>query len=127
MDKVVHFEIPAANMNRARRFYENVFGWDTEKVPKMEYVMARSVKVDKRRMPTEKGAINGGIMKRGKGVKTPVITIDVKSVNGAINRVLAHKGKVVLPKFEVMDMGYCAYVKDSEGNVIGLWQNKKKK
>ncbi|QQR93075.1 MAG: VOC family protein [Candidatus Iainarchaeum archaeon] len=127
MDKVVHFEIPAANMNRARRFYENVFGWQTEKIPHMDYVGLRSVKADKKGKPVEKGAINGGLMKRGKGIKGPVIAMNVKSVTGSINKVLAHKGKLVMPKTEIMGMGWYAYVKDSEGNVIGLWQDKKKK
>ncbi len=127
MDKVVHFEIPAANMNRARRFYENVFGWKTEKIPKMDYVALHSVKVDKKRMPVEKGAINGGMMKRSHGIKGPVIAMNVKSVTASINKVLAHKGKLVMPKTEIMGMGFYAYVKDCEGNVIGLWQDKKKK
>jgi predicted enzyme related to lactoylglutathione lyase len=127
MDKVVHFEIPASNLNRARRFYENVFGWHTEKIPKMDYVGLHTVKVDKKRMPVEKGAINGGMMKRGHGIKGPVIAMNVKSVTASINKVLAHKGKVVMPKKEIMGMGYYAYVKDCEGNVIGLWQDKKKK
>jgi predicted enzyme related to lactoylglutathione lyase len=89
--------------------------------------MAHTVKVGKNRMPVEKGAINGGMMKRRGAVKTPTIAMEVKSINGTINKVLAHHGKVVVPKMEVMDMGWMAYVKDTEGNVIGVWQSKKKK
>lgn len=124
MDKVVHFEIPADDLARAKRFYSTVFGWKTEDVPGMEYAMAHTVAVDeKTRMPKEPGAINGGMMKRGAAVRAPVVTINVDDIDKAVQRVVKAGGKVVMEKQKVMDMGWNAYVKDSEGNVIGVWQN----
>jgi len=124
MDKVVHFEIPADDLARAKKFYSSVFGWKTEDVPGMEYSMARTVETDpKTRMPKEAGAINGGMMKRMGAVKAPVVTINVADIDKAVQKVTKAGGKVVMEKQKVMDMGWNAYVMDTEGNVIGVWQN----
>lgn len=123
MDKVVHFEIPADDMARAKKFYSSVFGWKTEDVPGMEYTMANTVAVDqKTRMPKEAGAINGGMMKRTAAVKAPVVTINVDDIDKALQKVEKAGGKVIMPKQKVMDMGWNAYARDTEGNIIGVWQ-----
>lgn len=127
MDKVVHFEIPADNLARAKKFYSSVFGWKLEDAPEMEYTMVSTVEVDpKTRMPRESGAINGGMMKRMEAVKGPVVTINVDDIDRAIEKVTKAGGKRVVDKQEVMGMGWNAYVKDTEGNVIGIWQSKRK-
>jgi predicted enzyme related to lactoylglutathione lyase len=63
MDKVVHFEIPANDFERARKFYKSVFGWKMDAMPEMEYILTGTAPVDEYGMPTEPGAINGGMMK----------------------------------------------------------------
>ena len=123
MDKVVHFEIPADNLARAKRFYNTVFSWKMSEIPEMEYVMAGTVESDENGMPKETGAINGGMLERQDPVKSPVITINVKSIDQAAATIEKNGGKIVRPKMPVGDMGFAAYFKDTEGNVIGLWQN----
>ena len=126
MDKVVHFEIPANDLNRAKQFYSSTFGWQLEDWPMPDgsvYVGARTVGVDEAtRMPKEPGAINGGLMQRSADVPAPVLAMDVSSVDEYVKKVEAAGGKVVRPKMQVGDMGYYAYVADTEGNVIGLWE-----
>lgn len=124
-DKVVHFEIPADNMERAEKFYSSVFGWQTRNMPEMEYCMVTTVLTDNNMMPVESGAINGGIMKRMKK-EGPVIVINVASLDDAIKKVEKAGGKLVHPKSKVADMGLYARVTDSEGNVIGLWETLKR-
>jgi predicted enzyme related to lactoylglutathione lyase len=123
MDKVVHFEIPADNLARAKKFYNTVFGWKMNEIPEMEYVMVGTVESDDDGMPKETGAINGGMLERQDPVKSPVITINVKNIDQAAEAIEKNGGKIVRPKMAVGDMGYAAYFKDTEGNVIGLWQN----
>lgn len=124
MDKVVHFEIPADDLARAKKFYGAVFGWKTEDVPGMEYAMVHTVPVDqKTRMPKEAGAINGGMMKRMDRVRAPVVTVSVEDIDKAMQKVVKAGGRVAVEKQKVMDMGWNAYVVDTEGNVIGVWQN----
>jgi predicted enzyme related to lactoylglutathione lyase len=74
-------------------------------------------------MPKEAGAINGGMLQRQDPVKSPVITIDVDNMDQAAATIEKNGGKIIRPKMPVGDMGFAAYFKDTEGNVVGLWQN----
>ena len=66
MRKVVHFEIPVDDVERAKSFYGSVFDWDLNTMPvgEGEYTIATTTPVDDSMMPTERGAINGGLMER---------------------------------------------------------------
>ena len=63
------------------------------------------------------------MFQRRKSVNGPVITIDVDSIDEALPKVEANGGKTVEGKLAVGDMGFVAYINDSEGNLIGLWEN----
>ena len=125
MDKVVHFEIPVDQVERAEKFYNKVFGWKLEKYPEMEYTIVRTVDVDEKMMPKEAGVINGGMMKRNDKIKNPVITINVKNIDDAMSKIKKSGGKIIMDKFKVGDMGISAYFQDTENNILGLWQNLK--
>jgi predicted enzyme related to lactoylglutathione lyase len=84
------------------------------------------VAVDERNMPKEAGAINGGITMRSKKGETPVLVIDVPSVDAYLKKIAKRGGRVVQPKQNVMDMGLYARVTDTEGNVIGIWEDIRK-
>lgn len=80
-------------------------------------------------MIKEPGAINGGMFKRGQSQNaptSPVITMKVESIVDHFEKIKEAGGEVTVPKGEVPNMGYYAYVKDTEGNVIGLWEDMKK-
>lgn len=135
MKKVVHFEIPADNLDRARKFYEETFGWQLSDWPMEDgsvYVGARTVEVDEQTfIPKELGAINGALVQRDEYVKTPQVTVNVPSVDEYINKIIAKGGQVVKPKQAIGDsnmgvIGYYAYVSDTEGNLLGLWEDVKK-
>jgi predicted enzyme related to lactoylglutathione lyase len=125
MGKVVHFEIPADDVERAKHFYGSVFGWQLQDMPEMDYVGVRTTPVDEQtQLPLEPGAINGGMFRRSADApSTPVITIDVGSVDDALKQVEAAGGSVVQPRTEIPGMGAFAYFTDPEGNVLGLWEN----
>jgi uncharacterized protein len=124
MDKVVHFEIPVDDLSRAKEFYGSVFGWELQTMDDMmNYTIARTTAIDDKQMPTEPGAINGGLMQRTTNTPAPVLTIGVESIDDALKQVEAAGGDVVQPKTEIPGMGSFAYAKDPESNVIGLWQN----
>jgi hypothetical protein len=125
MDKVVHFEIPADDQARAKEFYASVFDWDLNESDMgggVMYTTAMTVAVDDNRLPKEPGAINGGIMNRTADTPAPVITIQVDSIDDALKKVEAGGGNTVQPRTEIPNMGAFAYFKDSEGNVMGLWE-----
>src|SRR5213083_3552648 len=121
--RVVHFELPADNVERAKSFYKQAFGWDISQYPGMEYQMVSTTEVDqKTQQPTTPGAINGGMTKRNNEVKNTVITIDVPDIEATLKNVEKLCGKMVQKKQPVADMGFTAYFKDTEGNIVGLWQ-----
>jgi predicted enzyme related to lactoylglutathione lyase len=126
MDKVVHFEIPTDDFARAKEFYGSIFGWqlqDMQGEAMGEYVIAMTTPVDQETQgPTEPGAINGGLMKRAADTPSPVITIGVDAIDDALKQVEAGGGSIVTPRTEIPGMGAFAYFKDSEGNVLGLWE-----
>lgn len=121
MDKVRHFEIPVDDFERAKKFYTDVFDWKIQSVPDLNYYTISTVEIDDKMMPKEPGAINGGMMKRHK-IKSPVITITVEDIDKAIEKVKSNGGKLVMEKMKVPDMGWSAYIQDTEENIIGLWQ-----
>jgi uncharacterized protein len=126
MDKVVHFEIPVDDTARAKEFYGSIFDWDlsdSDMGGGMVYTTAGTVATDENMRPTEPGAINGGIMKRTSDTPTPVITIQVDSIDEALKKIEAGGGSTVQPRTEIPDMGAFGYFKDSEGNTMGLWEN----
>jgi uncharacterized protein len=129
MDKVVHFEIPADDVARAKKFYQDIFGWSMQDIPMPDgssYSIVHTVATDQNNMPKELGAINGGLMKRSPLGEGPVIVIDVASIDEAAKKVEEAGGTVVMQKTKVMDIGHYARVKDSEGNIIGIWEVIKK-
>lgn len=128
MDKVQHFEIPADDLGRAKEFYREVFDWRLEdaNVPGMEYVMAYTTEVDEKQMTKETNVINGGMMKRSGVAAGPVIVLTVEDIQVSLGKIREHGGTVLTEIMPVGDMGLYAYIKDTEGNVIGVWQNVKK-
>lgn len=128
MDKVIHFEIPSDDRERVKKFYSSVFGWELNDMPfgDESYTIAITSPLDENYMHKEKGTINGGIFKRSDKVSTPIITINVSSIDEYIPKIEAAGGKLMVPKGEVPDMGFYAYFKDSEGNLMGIWENLKK-
>lgn len=121
--KVIHFEIPADNVERAQTFYREAFGWKIDPMPEMDYTIVSTTATNDEGMPTTAGAINGGMMRREGPITGPVITIDVPDLEQAMQHVSELGGKTIKGKETVADMGYVAYVADPEGNIIGLWQN----
>jgi predicted enzyme related to lactoylglutathione lyase len=120
--RVVHFEIPYDDGDRARRFYAETFGWQLQEMPGMEYTLVVSGPSGDRG-PSEPGFINGGMLAREESAAPgPVVVLDVEDIDACLAAVERAGGAVVVPKQPVGAMGFTAYVKDPEGNVIGLWE-----
>jgi hypothetical protein len=128
MDRVEHFEIPVDDAARAREFYGSVFEWELNEADMgggNMYTMVTTTPIDEStRLPAEPGAINGGLMQRSADTPAPVITIAVTSIDESLKKVEAEGGSTVQPRTDIPDMGAYAYFKDSEGNVVGLWETR---
>ncbi|MBB5858178.1 VOC family protein [Amycolatopsis umgeniensis] len=121
--RVVHFEIPFEDGDRARGFYREVFGWKADTLPGMGYTMVSSGPTAETGMPSEPGFINGGMLSREVSAAAgPVIVLDVDSIDDTLTVIEKQGGSTLVGRTAVGQMGFSAYFKDPEGNVIGLWE-----
>jgi predicted enzyme related to lactoylglutathione lyase len=116
MSRVIHFEIPTDNPDRAAEFYRTVFGWQIQKWQGPQDYWLVSTGKD-----SEPG-INGGLMRRQHPGAGTCNTIGVTSLDEAIANITKHGGKIVVPKMAIPGVGYLAYSSDTEGNVFGVMQ-----
>lgn len=115
MPRVVHFELNADDPARASRFYTDVFGWKIQKWEgPMDYWMCMTG-------DESRPGINGGLTRLEFGQKT-INTIDVPSVDDYLKKIAENGGEPITEKMTIPGVGYLAYCKDTEGNVIGIIQ-----
>lgn len=133
MNRIIHFEIHAGNPERAAKFYRDVFGWEIN-----EWVIPGIQLKDENRYwlvttgtDAETG-INGGLLFRrgpapieGQPVNAFVCTVGVSNLDESIDKALKAGGIIALPKMAVIDIGWLAYCKDTEGNIFGMMQEDK--
>ncbi len=97
--RVVHFEVPFEDGDRARSFYKEAFGWNISQMPEMSYTVVSSGPTSDQGMPSEPGFINGGMFEKDSyGVATPVITVEVDNIDAALEKVAGLGGSTVVPK-----------------------------
>jgi len=121
--KVLHFEIPVDDSDRANTFYGNVFGWQLVPMPEMGYTMVTTGPSNPETGPEEPGFINGGMFKREEPSRATNVVIGVASIDEALTQIEAAGGKTVSERAPVGEMGFAAYFDDTEGNLVGLWEN----
>jgi predicted enzyme related to lactoylglutathione lyase len=130
MNRVIHFEIQAADPERAATFYRKVFGWDIN-----EWVIPGVQMEDENRYwlvttgPDTEPGINGGLLFRrgpapaeGQPVNAYVCTMGVADLDETVKRALNAGGIIALPRMAVQGIGWLAYCKDTEGNIFGMMQ-----
>lgn len=116
MSKVVHFEIPMDDPDRATGFYRDVFGWEISRFGSEPYWLVRAG-------ADEEPGANGALVNRGDLLQSPVLIVGAEDIDRTLSQVQRHGGKVAQGKLPVPGMGWSAYVLDSEGNTIGLFQS----
>lgn len=121
--RIVHFEVPFDDADRAHTFYEKAFGWDLNPIAELDYTMV-STGPSGEEGPIEPGFINGGMFKRDDTTAPGTrLVIDVDDIDAALAKVEDLGGATVFGRSPVGDMGWSAYFKDTEGNTVGLWQS----
>ena len=120
MTGVIHFEIHATDPDSLAKFYGEVFGWGARHIPELDYWL----------IATGDGAgIGGGMVRRrgpraddGQGVNAFVCSIAVASARASLAKALAAGAVTALPLQAIPGVGYQAYIKDPDGNIVGLHQ-----
>ncbi len=122
---IMHFDIPADDVEKLKQFYEKVFRWKIEKTPgPVDYWLIYTVPVDEEGRPTEIG-VNGGMMKREDPKQKITSYILVESVDEYAKKIEDAGGKIIVPKTAVPSMGYWAYFADPDGNMLAIWEENK--
>lgn len=126
MNPVVHFEMPAEDKSRMRKFYESVFGWHTTQLgPEMgDYVLVDTTETDENRMVKTPGTINGGFYQRQKDDEVPHLVISVDDLDGKIAMVQGAGGKVLGDPMDIPGIGRFAMFTDTEGNRVACFNRK---
>jgi len=125
MSRVVHFEIQADDVERAKAFYAAVFEWSYQDYS--EYVNSTYWGVVTG--PDDEPGINGGLLQRpvpppaeGQGTNSFICTMNVSDYDETERRILDAGGKVALPKMALTGMAWQGYYLDTEGNTFGIHQ-----
>lgn len=129
MNRVVHFEIQADNVERAKNFYEKALGWKLNQVMKKEDGFMDYWIIMTAEEGSKEPGINGGMYLRPEKEKifTYDCTIDVKDIDSAIAAVKENGGTITKEKVELPNVGWFAGCLDTEGNKFALMQSTMKK
>ncbi len=124
-NNAIHFEIPADDVQRAKSFYEDVYGWKIDKIEMegcdMDYW---GVNVTGEDMKKIKPSVCGGLMKRKseeqKGILNYVVVND--EVETFVPQIEKLGGKIMVPVTEIPNVGKFVIFQDSEANIIAIWK-----
>ena len=125
MSRPVHFEIQADDLERAKTFYGEVFGWTFEDYSGFTGSPYWGVVTG----PEDSTGINGGLLPRPapappaeSGTNAAVLTMGVADFDATAAAIEAAGGRVALPKMALTGMAWQGYFLDTEGNTFGIHQ-----
>lgn len=130
MPRPVHFEIHASDPAAIQAFYTELFGWSFYQWGDQPYwLVATGDGNPMTDVPSSEPGIDGGLVPRrgpaaedGQPVNSWVVTVDVPDCRATVDRAVALGGTVALPVDPVPGVGWLAYIKDPDGNLLGLMQ-----
>ncbi|UCD93673.1 MAG: VOC family protein [Candidatus Zixiibacteriota bacterium] len=113
MNGICHFEIPCSDLNKAVKFYGDIFGWKSQMIPEMDYAVF------------ETPAGTGGGFSKDARVSSEagiMLYIEVEDIPVIMKKIEASGGKQIKEKTQISpEHGYFGLFADSEGNMVGLW------
>lgn len=115
MARVIHFEIPVDDADRARRFYETAFDWTLARAGEERYWLATAG-------AEQEAGIKGALIARSELHANPIVIIGVASLDDCLAQAQQAGAEVLLGKQAIPGVGYSAYLRDTEGNAIGIFQ-----
>ena len=121
---VAHFEIYANDVGKLKDFYTNLFDWDIQDMPGMDYAWVKTTDTGEDKRPKEPGMINGGLMRRPEGFDTSawVNYVNVDSIEQTLEKAQKLGAKITKPKAAVPGMGWFAMLIDPQGNNFAIWK-----
>jgi len=115
-NRVTHFEIYAQEPTELAEFYRQLFSWQIDKAPGVDYFFIQTA-------PDKGGALRGGLMRRPiEAPRSWVHYVHVDSLDNTLERLQRLGGKVVFPRSAVPKTGWYSVVEDPQGNMFALFQ-----
>jgi predicted enzyme related to lactoylglutathione lyase len=111
----VHFELPADDIERAKKFWEELMGVETMTVPGFEDYPMFTLPAPER--------FTGAIVARQAPMQSLTLYLYVDSLDEHAKKVEALGGKIIVPKTAVPKMGYFVHCTDTENNLFALWED----
>ena len=117
MPKVVHFELPFDDAERANKFYADVFGWKADRFGDQEYYLQQTGGDE------EPHGIGGALTSRADTLNDggTLIIIGVDDLDAYVQKVSDAGCEIVTPRTEIPGIGWFANFRDTEGNVVGMF------
>jgi predicted enzyme related to lactoylglutathione lyase len=110
---ITHIDIPVSDMDRASRFYAELFGWRIAEIPGFEgYPMWQA--------PNK--ISGGGLAPRSEGFTQPRSYVEVDSIDEVLVKATTQGGSVVMEKSPISETSWWAVFTDLDGNTIGLYE-----
>src|SRR4030066_907757 len=111
---IVHIEISAKDREAASKFYADLFGWEVEQMPEMNYATFETG-----------GGPGGGFSPIGENnpVGSVIVYVDTDDIEASLDKAVQLGGKVIVPETPIPDMGWFAIFEDPTGNRIGLYKD----
>lgn len=112
---IVHIEFSANDREAAAQFYNDVFGWEIQHMPEMNYSTF---------MCDDKlgGGFNPVTDQNPAGTVT--VYIQVEDFEATLAQIEARGGKTILPKTEIPGVGWFAFFTDPTGNKVALYKGR---
>ena len=111
-----HFAIYTSDINRAKAFYANLFGWDFNSYGQGDFMQIKDG-------PDKEGKLIGALQSREYSpIEDKILgfecSISVSNIDDTITKIEANKGKIVMPKTEIPYVGWLVKFLDTEGNIL---------
>ncbi len=131
MPRPVHFEIHASQPEAIQAFYSALFGWTFHQWGEQAYwLLATGDGNPMAGIPSSEPGIDGALVPRigpaaeeGQPVNSWVVTVDVDDCRAYLDRAIELGATVALPLAPIPGVGWLAYIKDPDGNLLGMMQS----
>lgn len=109
---IVHIELAAQDREQAGQFYHQLFGWEIQHYPEMNYTTFSS----------GEGSVGGGFnpLQEDNPPGTVLVYVHTDDIEATLAQVESLGGQILQPKSEIQGVGWFARFKDPTGNIVAL-------
>ena len=111
-----HFAIYIDDIDRAKEFYSNLFGWDYSSYVQDDFLQIKDSSDDDSKLI---GALQS---RKYSPIKEKIIgfecSIAVENIDDLVSKIEANNGNIVMPKTEIPYVGWLVKFLDTEGNIV---------